>query len=284
MKILSINRGNEFSPNHISNDAAILKAVSEHLQAKGTDVDIIAENELDKSILSGYDAVVNMCRSNSALALLKGFETEGHIVINSAHGIENCIRFNMTKIFMAHGLKHPESILADNLSTLDIETLTPQYPCWIKRGDACAMTKEDVTYADSKEKLTGTLSNFKKRNIRKAVINRHLTGDLVKFYGVANTGFFYWFYPSPEKHSKFGLEIYNGEAQGIPFSLNELKAECAKASMILNVPIYGGDAVVTANGDFKIIDFNDWPSYARCREEAAVHIAEYISSRIKNCQ
>lgn len=137
MKILSINRGNEFSPNHISNDAAILKAVSEHLQAKGTDVDIIAESELDKSILSGYDAVVNMCRSNSALALLKEFETEGHIVINSAYGIENCIRFNMTKIFMAHGLKHPESILADNLSTLDIETLTPQYPCWIKRGDAC---------------------------------------------------------------------------------------------------------------------------------------------------
>jgi hypothetical protein len=26
----------------------------------------------------------------------------------------------------------------------------------------------------------------------------------------------------------------------------------------------------------EIIDFNDWPSFARCREEAGVKIAEYI--------
>ena len=33
--------------------------------------------------------------------------------------------------------------------------------------------------------------------------------------------------------------------------------------------MYGGDAIVTSDGDFYIIDFNDWPSFASCREAAA---------------
>ncbi len=40
------------------------------------------------------------------------------------------------------------------------------------------------------------LQEFFLRGIKRAVINRHLDGDLIKFYGVAGTDFFYWFYPS----------------------------------------------------------------------------------------
>jgi hypothetical protein len=88
--------------------------------------------------------------------------------------------------------------------------------------------------------------------------------------------FFYWFYPGPCSHSKFGLEKINGEAKGIPFKVSDLKKYSDMAAEVLNVPIYGGDCVVLPNGDVKIIDFNDWPSFARCRNEAGVKIAECI--------
>ena len=45
--------------------------------------------------------------------------------------------------------------------------------------------------------------------------------------------------------------------------------------------IYGGDCVVSADGTLRIIDFNDWPSFARCREEAGGKIAECIYNRAK---
>ena len=104
---------------------------------------------------------------------------------------------------------------------------------------------------------------------------------MVKFYGVHGTDFFYWFYPSPCSHSKFGLEKINGIAKGIPFSVEELKIQSDKAAEALNVPIYGGDCVISADGTLRIIDFNDWPSFARCREEAGGKIAECIYKRAK---
>ena len=42
---------------------------------------------------------------------------------------------------------------------------------------------------------------------------------------------------------------------------------------MLNVPVYGGDCVVSEDGSIRIIDFNDWPSFAPCREEAGFYIA-----------
>ena len=62
-------------------------------------------------------------------------------------------------------------------------------------------------------------------------------------------------------------------AKGIPFSVEELKIQSDKAAEALNVPIYGGDCVISADGTLRIIDFNDWPSFARCREEAGGKIA-----------
>ena len=37
--------------------------------------------------------------------------------------------------------------------------------------------------------------------------------------------------------------------------------------------VYGGDCIVREDGTFCIIDLNDWPSFSRCREEAAKAIA-----------
>ena len=57
---------------------------------------------------------------------------------------------------------------------------------------------------------------------------------------------------------------------------------CHKASEVLDVKIYGGDCIVGADGNIQIIDFNDWPSFAPCRQEAAPYIAKCILSTIKD--
>jgi hypothetical protein len=110
------------------------------------------------------------------------------------------------------------------------------------------------------------LADFRNRDIPVAVINEHLQGDLVKFYVVHGTDFSYWSYPSPCSHSKFGLEKIIGIAKGIHFSVEELKIQSDKVGEALNVPIYGGDCVLSADGTVRIIVFNDWPSFARSCE------------------
>ena len=51
---------------------------------------------------------------------------------------------------------------------------------------------------------------------------------------------------------------------------------CQKASDVLEVKIYGGDCIVDRDGSIRIIDFNDWPSFAPCRQQAAPYIAKCV--------
>ena len=106
-------------------------------------------------------------------------------------------------------------------------------------------------------------------------------GDLVKFYGVKGSQFFYWFYPFDEGHSKYGWEEVNGHSQGIDIDLKELRDICSRAADELNVVIYGGDCIVDPDGTIRIIDFNDWPSFAPCRNESAPHIAKAVLALAK---
>ena len=93
--------------------------------------------------------------------------------------------------------------------------------------------------------------------------------------------FFIGFIPLLVRTASLVWRKINGIAKGIPFSVEELKIQSDKAAEALNVPIYGGDCVISADGTLRIIDFNDWPSFARCREEAGGKIAECIYKRAK---
>jgi hypothetical protein len=144
------------------------------------------------------------------------------------------------------------------------------------------MHKEDVSYVRHPEEAQEVLQEYFYRGIKRAVISRHLVGDLVKFYGVRESSFFYWFYPFDVGHSKYGYEAINGKSQGIQFDLKEMKRICQRASEELNVVIYGGDCIISPEGKIQIIDFNDWPSFAPCRNEAAPYIAKNIINTIKS--
>ena len=274
-------RAGAYSPNHIGNDAAIFNAVAEQLRRRGCEVNIYSEENFQEETIE-EQIVLNMCRERDSIQKLQHMEDEGRLVINSGYGIENCTRERMTRILLGNGIPYPDSLIVNtNENNLAELTESGFSSCWIKRGDFHAMHKEDVSYCRHPEEAQEVLHEYFYRGIPRAVINRHLVGDLIKFYGVAGQPFFYWFYPFDDGHSKYGHEAINGKSSGIPFSEDELKEMCAKAAEILDVKIYGGDCIVDPDGTIRIIDFNDWPSFAPCRRDAAPFIAKCVLTAIK---
>lgn len=280
LTIAGIRRENQFSPNHIGNDAAIFSLTAQHLRNMGCEVNEYIESDL---VVRNFNepTIFNMVRNWTSIHKLQQMENQGYTVINSGYGIENCTREKMTRLLMSNNISHPASLIlpTDADPTADLEK-AGFYTSWIKRGDFHAIHREDVTYVRNPEEAKTILKEYAIRGIKTAVINEHLVGDLIKFYGVTGTDFFYWFYPSNQHHSKFGLEQINGMAKGIPFDDSKLKQLCDQAAEVLNIHIYGGDCIVSEDGLIRLIDFNDWPSFAPCRDEAAPHIARRIYNLI----
>lgn len=281
IKIAGVMRAGAYSPNHIGNDAAIFNAVAEQLRKRGCIVNIYNEEQFQNQEIE-ETVILNMCREQASIAKLQKLEDEGRLVINSGYGIENCTRERMTRILMGHKIPYPDSLIVNtNENVIDDLKEAGFSSCWIKRGDFHAMHKEDVSYCRHPEEAQEVLHEYFYRGIKRAVINRHLVGDLIKFYGVSGQPFFFWFYPFDEGHSKYGYEAVNGKSQGIKFDLDGLKNMCQAASDILDVKVYGGDCIVDPDGSIRIIDFNDWPSFAPCRNEAAPFIAKCVLAAIK---
>ena len=281
IEIAGIMRAGAYSPNHIGNDAAIFNATAEQLLKRGYVVNIYSEEQFNAGEIK-EDVVLNMCREQASIAKLQRMEDAGKLIINSGYGIENCTRERMTRILLGNGIPYPDSLIVNTDEVIKpLLKMSGFKSCWIKRGDFHAMHKEDVSYVRHPEEAQEVLQEYFLRGIKRAVINVHLTGDLVKFYGVKGSPFFFWFYPFDEGHSKYGHEAINGKSRGIKFDVKEMKNICQRAAEELNVVIYGGDCIVSPEGEMRIIDFNDWPSFAPCRNEAAPHIAKSVISLIK---
>lgn len=281
IKIAGIMRAGAYSPNHIGNDAAIFNLVADELRKRGCEVKIYSEEQLMAGNVTEH-IIVNMCREMRSIRLLQERQDSGDMVINSGYGIENCTRERMTRILMGSGIPYPESLMVNtNEAVVEAMEQAGMDRAWIKRGDFHAMHKEDVSFVRHPQEAQEVLQEYFLRGIKRAVINRHLEGDLIKFYGVADSDFFFWFYPLEAGHSKYGNEAINGPARGLTFDEDYLRQICADASEALDVRIYGGDCIVADDGSIRIIDFNDWPSFAPCRNEAAPHIAKSIMIAVK---
>lgn len=273
-------RAGAYSPNHIGNDTAIFNIVADQLRKRGMLVNIYSEEKF----LAGYvneDIIINMCREPESIQRLQELEDEGKLVINSGYGIDNCTRERMTRILIGNGIPYPDSLIVntdehiiDKLNEAGIER------CWIKRGQIHAKHREDISYARHQQEAQEVVQEYFMRGISRAVINRHIDGDLIKFYGVQGTQFFHTLYPFDTKLSNENVAI-NGQPRGYNFDKTLFEATCRKAADAMGVVIFGGDAIVDAEGKFTIIDFNDWPSFAPCRQQAGVAIAKSVMALIK---
>lgn len=274
-------RAGAYSPNHIGNDTNIFHATAEQLRRRGYVVNIYSEEQFRRGIM-GEQVILNMCREAASIGLLQKYEDEGKLVINSGYGIENCTRERLTRLFLSQGIPYPES-MAVNTNEAIVSDLKKKgiEGCWVKRGDFHAMHKEDVSFCRNPQEAQDVLQEYFYRGINRAVISRHLEGDLVKFYGIAGTPFFHSFYPYSGYNEKFGLQAVNGDPHGQSYDEAELRHSAEKAASLLDVVIYGGECIIAPDGSFSIIDFNDWPSFAPCRKEASLAIARCVIAHIK---
>ena len=256
MKVLALLRHPRFSPNSVEKDEAIMRAVAVRLREKGHEVTMESEAQWQQQ---SCDCVLTMGRLPETLGRLEGMKVP---VINSSAAIRNCARSTLAEVMLREGIP-----------------AAPREGChgyWLKRGDACAQEQGDVVFASNEAELEARIGDFRQRGITDYVVSAHVEGDVVKFYGVRGTGFFRYFYPTDDGQTKFGDEAHNGKARHYAFSVESMQQAAERLAVAIGLDVYGGDCIVRADGTFCIIDFNDWPSFSRCREEAAEAIASLV--------
>ena len=269
-KTLLIQRAACYSPNSEEKDLAILQEVGCFFD----DVNIVGEGEFVENFstynqlisaeslgaVNAYYQIISMARSPKALDCLEQLEQRGMRVLNSSVGVRACQRSNVDKVMRENHLPLPPDKGDDGY--------------WVKRADAAAQSKEDVCFCHDWAEVEKIKSTFMQRGITDIVTQAHVKGDVVKFYGVEGTDFFRYYYSGDDTETKFGDEERNGKPQYYPFSSSDLQADAEKLACLLQTPIYGGDAIIQEDGSYVIIDFNDFPSFSKCRKEAAKAIFE----------
>ncbi len=265
IKCWGITRELSHSPNRESDDYRIIQLVAEKLQsATGCLVELLTVPEVESHPIAMPDMAFLMCEEVSILRFLEPWQLQGVLMINTPHSIRNTFRsytLNLLKSFNFY----PQSVL---VSTDDQElNLDMFHSVWIKRGDYHATQKSDVVLARSSDEIKLVLAEFKMRGIAQALIQKHVEGDLIKFYGVGKN-WFKWFY-----HKDQNLKNYK-------FDEKDLLTKVYHATQTLGLEIWGGDAIVTEDGEIYLIDLNAWPSFALFREEAAIQIVDYLIGKI----
>ena len=261
MKILMIRRAEQFSPHSVEHDRAILETVALRLSQRGHTVSQVDETTLVASLTASRpDFIFSMARLPESLRLL---QASGIKIINAPRAVAQSSRRRLQELMTSLHIPYPVG--------------EGHHGYWIKRADAAAQTEADVVFVPDCQTLTEAETAMRARGIRDYLVSPHVEGDLVKFYGVSAAGFFRYFYPTDDGQSKFGLEFRNGQARHYPFDVKSLQTKAETLAAAVGLQVYGGDAIVTADGSWYMIDFNDWPSFSRCREEAAEAIADLIN-------
>ena len=255
--VLAIRRADRFSPNSVEKDRAILLSVINRLNAEVTlvDEDSYAQNP------ASADVIISMARQPETLQLLAQKEQQGTKVINSAKGLLMASRSQLQALMRELGCSLPAT--------------DGTHGFWLKRGDMSAQNKSDVVFCEDRAALAAAQTDFVLRGVTDWVVQAHEEGDLVKWYAVGNE-FFRYYYPADDGNFKFDDEKRNGAAHHYAFDAEALHAEVSRVARCLNIKVYGGDAIVRADGSFCIIDFNDWPSFSRCVDEASAAIAREV--------
>lgn len=265
LKFAGIKRKEIYSPNHTTNDSLILSKTVDVLKKLDHEVRIYDESYIEVNDIEEKH-IFSMVQGLPGLLRLQELEWNGSFILNTPTSALNSYRTSMIQLLMKAGIPFPKSIILDkNNMTEDYFSLFNAKKVWLKRGDVHAEHKEDVTLIYSKGELDTTFEEFSKRGIDKVVIQEHLPGDTIKFYGIRETDFLYWYYLNGNNH--------------VPFDINEFKKLAFSSADVLGLDIFGGDVIISPNGSISVIDVNDWPSFAPVRDEAAEHIGQLIHKK-----
>ncbi|MDD5656329.1 MAG: hypothetical protein PHF00_03640 [Elusimicrobia bacterium] len=273
---LGISRELTNSPNRETDDALILKAVMEQLAIYKARTRTVTPEEADAADLGSWDMIVPMCESYPRLRRLIDLRRSHPVLmVNPPDSVLACYRLGMYEAFA-----RDPNILFPATETRTIQGRDPLEPprfpaeagLWVKRGDVHNTCTHDVVYAGDWSEVEAIRQDFAAREIASLVLQQHVDGDLVKFYGVGPGRWFTYFYHDPSTARKF------------PFDIDILAAMASAGAAALKLEIFGGDAIITPQGRIYLIDMNSWPSFARVRGEAAIQIAWQLRARLKTLQ
>jgi glutathione synthase/RimK-type ligase-like ATP-grasp enzyme len=264
-QFLGITREPVFSPGKEEPDRAILVDTAQRLAARGHAVQVVEGTDPVWPEPPPHGVVFTMCQGDPALDRLAGWEARGVRIVNRPDAILNCQRHRTIPLLATTGLPFPETVVVDCIADLAPPPWMARGGAWVKRGDVHATEEGDVVRVQDKASLRRALDRFRARGIRRAAVQRHVPGVVLKFYAVRD-GFFRCVPPD--------------DGRGVPAPvLQQLDDIGRSAAAALGVEIYGGDGVWDERGGVTLIDLNDWPSYGRCRDAAAQAIAAYLQAQ-----
>jgi hypothetical protein len=272
VQCFGIYREKRFSPGvHAAGDAEILELTQAALERLGCQTTLIAPESL-LTMPPSAPIVFSMCQSLEALAVLQAWEQQGILVLNTPAAVRACYRLALVTALSQTTLPFPRSVVVSLDETKPTAVLCPALPestagWWVKRGDVHAMQADDVLFVRHAADLPAQLARLRQRGIGHAVVQEHIVGQEWKFYAVRGHGVLHAFAPH--------------EAHCPPMNDARLNTLAQQASEVLDLDIYGGDCLVTADGALYLIDINDWPSFRGCRPVAATHIAQHILTRAR---
>ena len=172
-----IYREPDHSPGRIDDDRAIMDCVGEALTSRGFNVELV---EVDAAFDGRCANLFAMCERGTVLDRLTDGQNAGSVVVNSPNAIRNTYRHRMVELFARHHVASPASqVVASNA-----KGPPPAAAVWVKRYDFHATQPSDVIYTASEAGWHEALDRFAKRGIPFIIAQEHVSGDLVKFYGV----------------------------------------------------------------------------------------------------
>lgn len=265
-----ISRERAHSPGREFDDGEILRLTGKHLDARGFHVSLTAPDALPARVSGPPPVVFMMCEQTGILEQLRQWEQHGARIVNSPESVLNTYRERMTWLLDQARVATP----ASRIIPTSTSSLTCAGPVWVKRGDVHSTQDGDVTFATGAQEAMEALRLLAARGVRSAVVQDHIPGDLIKFYGIGREElppqdgpWFRWFYHK-------GQQI-----AGHQFDPEKMADLARRAASALGLEIFGGDMIVSEGGTATVIDLNAWPSFALFREEAAERIASYLAER-----
>jgi len=267
MRCWGVFRERAHSPGREVDDGEILRLTGKHLEGRGFDVVLKSPDELSVPGEAPPAAIFLMCEGVAVMRQLSAWEAAGVRHVNRPDAVLDTYRERMIARLGAAGVAFISSAIVSTDAAAPLPA--PAAPIWVKRPDVHNTQEGDVVLADGETAMRAALGALAARGIARAVLQPHVAGDLVKFYGIGRPGeaprWFRWFYHRDQALAGHPLD---------PAALARL-AEAGAAA--LGLEVYGGDAIATAGGGLVLLDVNAWPSFALYRDEASAVIAAYLA-------